>query len=143
MRQDGVVDLDAFRWLLTAEGRRLLERAAEVDPGSRSGSLSGHAALRRTASAEHVAAALTQVELRRRAVAKFGDDAARMFFTPEGLEQATRAPVATHRAARARAASAASVVDLGGEHDESRVLYLAPRFLLLPNREIEGRGDKP
>ena len=113
MRQDGAVDLDAFRWLLTAEGRRLLERAAEVDPGSRSGSLAGHAALRRTASAAHVAAALTQVELRRRAVAKFGDDAARMFFTPEGLEQATRAPVAAHRAARARAASAASVVDLG------------------------------
>ena len=30
--------------------------------------------------------------LRLRAVAKFGDDAARMYFTPDGLEQATRRP---------------------------------------------------
>jgi SAM-dependent methyltransferase len=60
-----------------------------------------------------VAAALTQVQLRRRAVDKFGDLAARMYFTPDGLEQATRLPVATHRAARLVAASTASVIDLG------------------------------
>ena len=36
------------------------------------------------------AAALTQVELRRRAAAKFGPAAGRMFFTRAGLEQATR-----------------------------------------------------
>jgi predicted RNA methylase len=39
--------------------------------------------------------------LRQRAQAKFDpDDAARMFFTAEGLEQATRASVSAHRAAR-------------------------------------------
>jgi SAM-dependent methyltransferase len=53
------------------------------------------------------------VELRGRAEEKFGDLAERMYFTPEGLEQATRLPVATHRAARARAAGATTVVDLG------------------------------
>jgi SAM-dependent methyltransferase len=71
-------------------------------------------ALRRAGvSAEHAAAALTQVELRRRAVAKFGGRAERMYFTPEGLEQATRARVATHRASRVAMASPASVLDLG------------------------------
>ena len=60
-----------------------------------------------------MAAALTQVGLRRRAEAKFGDDAARMYFTPDGLEQSTRGPVATHRAARLAAAGTSTVVDLG------------------------------
>ena len=41
-----------------------------------------------------VGAALTQVRLRVRARAKFGADADRMYFTPAGLEQSTRASVA-------------------------------------------------
>jgi SAM-dependent methyltransferase len=103
------VDLDAFRWLLTDAGQELLVRAAEAptDP------LGSQTALRRTAAPEHVAAALTQVALRRRAEAKFGADAARMYFTPEGLEQATRLRVATHRAARLVAAATRTLVDLG------------------------------
>jgi predicted RNA methylase len=103
------VDLDAFRWLLTDPGQRLLERAAEAseDP------LEAAEELRREAAPEHVAAALTQVRLRRRAVTKFGELAARMYFTPEGLEQATRRVVAEHRAARLAAARTESVVDLG------------------------------
>ena len=103
------MDLDSFRWLLTDAGQELLERAASA-PGDE---LRTQAALRRTASAEHVAAALTQVELRRRAETKFGTDAARMYFTPDGLEQATRTTVSAHRAARVKAASAATVIDLG------------------------------
>jgi SAM-dependent methyltransferase len=103
------VDLDAFRWLLTADGQRLLTSAAEAgdDP------LQAQAALRRTASADHVAAAVTQAQLRRRAEVKFGALAERMYFTPEGLEQSTRLPVATHRAARAHAAGTSTLVDLG------------------------------
>ncbi len=106
------MDLDAFRWLLTPPGQALLDDAsaaslAEADP------LKVQSALRRTATPEQVAAALTQVELRRRAEAKFGDLAGRMYFTPDGLEQATRLPVAEHRAARVRAASAETLVDLG------------------------------
>jgi SAM-dependent methyltransferase len=112
VREDGRVDLDSFRWLLTEPGQRLLEQADEA-VGEGADNLRSQAALRRTASPEHVAAALTQVDLRRRAVGKFGDLAERMYFTPEGLEQATRLPVATHRAARAHAAGAATVIDLG------------------------------
>ncbi|WP_139978033.1 class I SAM-dependent methyltransferase [Nocardioides litoris] len=103
------MDLDAFRWLLTDEGQALLERATtlEGDP------LQVQSRLRRDAAPEHVAAALTQVELRRRAEAKLGDDAARMYFTPDGLEQATRAPVAAHRAGRLAAFGTRTFVDLG------------------------------
>ncbi len=106
------MDLDALRWLLTEAGQRLLAEADEVtrqqpDP------LRAQATLRRTATPEHVAAALTQVELRRRATEKFGELAARMYFTPEGLEQSTRHRVAEHRAARVRAASASTLIDLG------------------------------
>jgi SAM-dependent methyltransferase len=105
------VDLDAFRWLLTDEGQQLLVKAAEaVDTGDE---LHTQATLRRTAAPEHVAAALTQVELRLRAEPKFGDLAARMYFTPEGLEQATRVAVSTHRAARLTAASTSTAIDLG------------------------------
>ncbi len=61
-----------------------------------------------------VAAALTQARLRSKGSVKFGRDAAAMFFTQQGLEQATRAPVAKHRADRLAAAIGASapVVDL-------------------------------
>lgn len=59
------------------------------------------------------AAAFTQAELRARAVAKFGDDAHRMFFTRTGLQQATRAVVADRRAARLRAAGVRTIADLG------------------------------
>ncbi len=59
------------------------------------------------------AAALTQVELRRRAETKFGADAYRMFFTRSGLEQATRSAVAGRRAARLAAAGVRTLADLG------------------------------
>jgi SAM-dependent methyltransferase len=58
-----------------------------------------------------VAAALGQVELRRQAAPKLGDDAARMYLTRDGLEQATRSSVARHRASRV-ALAGPSVVDL-------------------------------
>ena len=106
------MDLDAFHWLLTDPGRRLLTEAeALVAEGS--SALQVGEQLRRRYDAERVAVALTQLELRVRAVAKFGDRAAAMYFTPDGLEQATRLPVATHRAGRMAAAGPASVIDLG------------------------------
>jgi SAM-dependent methyltransferase len=107
------VDLDAFRWLLTDEGRALLDQAVEVYAGRPADALKVVDVLRRTATPEQVAAAMTQVELRRRAEAKFGDLAAAMYFTPDGLEQATRLRVAAHRAARVAAAAPVSVLDVG------------------------------
>ena len=57
--------------------------------------------------------ALTQAGLRRRAAAKFGPDAARMYFTAAGIEQATRAAVAQRRARRLAAHGVRRVADLG------------------------------
>src|SRR5690625_686933 len=58
------------------------------------------------------AAVLTQSRLRAKAAAKFGELAAGMLFTPAGLEQATRLPVAAHHAQRYRAADARHIADL-------------------------------
>ena len=107
------MDLETVQWLLTDEGQQILGHAsglAGTEP------LEAREALSRTspsADPGHLAAALTQAELRRKATAKFGPDAASMYFTPDGLEQATRRPVAEHRAARLRAFDTASVIDLG------------------------------
>lgn len=101
------MDLETFRWLLTDEGQRLLASAA----ATRGTPLEVQKTLRERADADQVAAALGQVELRRHAVAKLGDDAGRMYFTRDGLEQATRAAVSRHRAAR-MALGGPSVVDL-------------------------------
>lgn len=59
-----------------------------------------------------VAAALTQSRLRAKARTKFGDFADGMLFTPAGLEQATRLPVAAHHARRYLAAGLTRVGDL-------------------------------
>jgi len=92
------VDVETLAALRTAEGQELLAKAVTArddDPfavGTR---------LRRDYPVDLVAAALTQAELRHRARDKFAaDDAARMYFTVEGLEQATRARVAAHRSRR-------------------------------------------
>lgn len=69
--------------------------------------------LARTYPPDLVAAALSQVVLRRRAEAKFGAAAAAMYFTSDGLQQATSKRVAEHRAARITAANPGSVVDCG------------------------------
>jgi SAM-dependent methyltransferase len=93
------VDLEAFRALRTAAGVRVLAEVGARDTGE-SSLLATVTALRRDHPADMVTAAVTQARLRDRARAKFGADADRMFFTPDGLEQATRTAVATHRAAR-------------------------------------------
>jgi SAM-dependent methyltransferase len=106
------VDPDAFEWLLTEPGQRLLAEAGGLVAGGTSALTVGER-LRRTHDPDQVAAALAQVDLRARAVTKFGDLASRMYFTPDGLEQATRLSVATHRAGRMAALAPESLVDLG------------------------------
>jgi hypothetical protein len=102
----------AFAALLSPEGRALLDEVRDVAPG---GELAAATRLRRSHSPELVSAALTQARLRARAAAKFGpDDARRMFFTPDGVEQSTRASVAAHRAGRFAALGVRSVADLCG-----------------------------
>jgi SAM-dependent methyltransferase len=89
---------DRLDLLLSAGGRELLAGlpAGPLDPAD---ALRLGARLRRRHPAELVAAALAQRELRERAAAKFAL-AGRMWFTREGLEQASAEPLARHRAAR-------------------------------------------
>jgi hypothetical protein len=112
------VDLETFRWLLTDEGQALLTTAAAAEgtPMQVQKQLRAVVSTASTdgplvSSSDKVAAVLGQVELRSHAVAKLGDDATRMYFTRDGLEQATRTAVARHRAARL-ALGGPSVVDL-------------------------------
>jgi SAM-dependent methyltransferase len=93
------MDLAGLRALLTPTGQAVLADAAAADLSEKK-LLATAALLRRRHPAELVASALTQVRLRTRAIDKFGPDAARMYFTSDGLEQATRASVAAHRARR-------------------------------------------
>jgi hypothetical protein len=97
--------------LRSPEGVNALALAAEVADRE---PLAAAAAVRaRGVAPDLAAAALTQVGLRRRAAAKFGPAAGRMFFTRAGLEQATRAVVADRRAARLAAAGVRTLADLG------------------------------
>ncbi|MBT2411736.1 methyltransferase domain-containing protein [Streptomyces sp. ISL-12] len=103
-------DLDALLALDTPAGRDLLDQVRDTDPAEE---LAVATRLRRTHPADLVSAALGQARLRQRAVAKFGaEDAGRMFFTPNGVEQSTRASVAAYRARRFTALGVTSVADL-------------------------------
>ncbi|WLW52833.1 THUMP-like domain-containing protein [Streptomyces sp. YU58] len=96
--------------LLTPEGRALLDEVRGTAPADE---LAVATRLRREHPAELVSAALGQARLRQRAAAKFGaEDAGRMFFTPNGVEQSTRASVAAYRALRLRELGVTSVADL-------------------------------
>jgi hypothetical protein len=81
-----------------ATGERLLAAASEALAEART-PLQAITRLRRLYPADQVSAAVEQVELRRRAATKFAD-ASQLFFTAEGLEQATGERVAAHRAQR-------------------------------------------
>ncbi|CAL9479126.1 methyltransferase domain-containing protein [Streptomyces sp. NPDC090994] len=103
-------DLDALLALDTPAGRDLLDQVRDTDPAEE---LAVATRLRRTHPADLVSAALGQARLRQRAVAKFGaEDAGRMFFTPNGVEQSTRASVAAYRARRFTELGVTSVADL-------------------------------
>lgn len=105
------MDLATFEQLLSPAGQLLLDEV-----GERAGvesDLGLGTRLRKTYAPGLVAAAVTQNHLRGKAVAKFGDDAARMYFTHDALEQSTRQRVATHRAQRLTSLGVESVVDLG------------------------------
>ncbi|MBB5939609.1 class I SAM-dependent methyltransferase [Streptomyces zagrosensis] len=102
--------VEAFPALLTHEGQALLATLRDLDPAQE---LATATRLRRDHPAELVSAAIGQAGLRQRAVAKFGEaDAYRMYFTPDGVEQATRASVATYRASRFAALGVRRLADL-------------------------------
>src|SRR6476646_32094 len=81
----------------------------EDDPSS----LAAASRLRSRFAPELAATALNQAQLRRLATSKFGSAAADLWFTRDGLEQATRPEVADRHARRLVEAGAHRVVDLG------------------------------
>ena len=102
------MELGALR---TPEGAAALTAAAELI--ERGPTVAAPAMRARGFEPDLATTALRQAELRRAAVPKFGADAASMFFTRSGLEQATRGAVANRRAARLRAAGTTAIADLG------------------------------
>ena len=108
---DAQMDGVSFDALLTASGAALL---AAVDTAYDGGNaLAVARRFRRGHDPPQVAAALTQIELRRRAIDKLGADAHVMYFTPQGLEQATPRLVAEHRARRVVGLGRSTLLDLG------------------------------
>jgi SAM-dependent methyltransferase len=104
---------DLLAVLERPDGRAVLERAialvrrlASDDPVRRA------AAARRSLDPQLATVALGQAGLRAAAAAKFGTLADVLLFTPDGLEQATSAVLADHRAARFAVAGADRLLDL-------------------------------
>jgi SAM-dependent methyltransferase len=98
--------------LISPQGQALLAEVGEID--SKADMVKVVSKLRgKGHSAELVATVLTQVKLRRRAKAKFGEFAPTMFFTEEGLEQASRLKVAAIHAGRFRNHGLTRIADLG------------------------------
>lgn len=108
------MELSTFHALRDPDGARLLAVLAASGPLDDLGALTLGSSLRSSHDPDLVAAAITTVRLRERAVEKFGPAAAQMWFTRVGLEQATHRVVAAHRGARMAAAlgPGASVLDL-------------------------------
>ena len=103
------MEIETFRALLTDQGQTLLDQARGHALGQE---LALVTRLRRNHPAELVSAAVGQARLRQRAAAKFGADAELMYFTPHGVEQATRTSVARWRARRFAALGVRRLADL-------------------------------
>lgn len=104
------MNLETARFLLTDEGRRLID---EVSTSGRAfDELAVAGRLRRSHPHDQVAAAMTLVRLRERAVEKLGPAAAQMYLTTGGLQQATHRVVAAHRARRTADSHPERLVDL-------------------------------
>jgi hypothetical protein len=128
------VDLVGISTLLTRDGWALLESLPAYDETN---ALALTERLQREGHPpELVAAALTQSRLRAAAQAKFGPFAMSMLFTPTGLEQATRLPVAARHAQRFASAGITRVADLGcGIGADSMALAGLDREVLAVERD--------
>ncbi len=93
---DLLADLADYEWLTGSEAARWLEELAPTkEPVHRQLSR-----LRKTLTAERARLVVQQIELRQRAATKFGDLAARMFFSNLALQQATDLRTARYKASR-------------------------------------------
>ena len=104
------MDLAAAKKLVSGEGWGLLQSLPPYDESTVLGLGEG---LRAAGfDTDLVAAALTQSRLRAKGREKFGEFAAGMVFTSDGLEQATRLEIAARHAQRFRGAGVRQVFDL-------------------------------
>lgn len=105
------MDLPLLARLTSGEGWGLLQSLPPYDEGS---ALSLAVQLRDAGfDPDLVAAAMTQSQLRARAVDKLGPHAREMLLTRDGLEQATRREIADLHAERFKAAGVEHIYDLG------------------------------
>ena len=105
------MDLAAVKKLVSGEGWGLLQ---SLPPYDESNVLALGERLRAAGfDTDLVAAALTQSRLQAKGREKFGDFAAGMLFTADGLEQATRLELAARHGQRFRRAGVRHVFDLG------------------------------
>lgn len=103
------MDRATAEWLTSPDAVLILAAgASEENPAS----LAAGERLRRLVAPHQAAAVAEQVTLRRQAVRKLGAMAEQLFFTRDGLEQATRPAVAARRAARWASMGVGDVVDL-------------------------------
>lgn len=104
-----VITLDTLPFLASDRGQSLLEALRTRDLSDKN-TLALIQNLRKQVDAGQASALLTLARLRAKAVAKFGDDAHRMYFTEEALQQASHPWV---RAYRAEQWAGLAVVDMG------------------------------
>jgi SAM-dependent methyltransferase len=117
--------LEDLDFLIADAGVHLLERLRHEDL-SESNTLRLLTALRRDYPARAASAALELARLRGAAHGKFGDDAARMFFTHDALQQASDPHIRRERARRANI-EGARVVDAGCSIGSDALAFAAAR----------------
>ena len=123
--------------LLTPEGRALVDSLMPYDQATAMAMLSRARCDPRWADqAQVVAAAATQARLRTRATARFPGPA--RWWTPDGLEQATRPEVAARHARRFVQAGVQVVADLGcGAGSDALAMAAAGMHVLAVDRDPE------
>lgn len=128
---------DDVELLFTDQAVALLAELPPIE--SKANVVQNVSALRkRGISAEMTSVVLLQRRLRTKAAAKFGEFAERMFFTEDGLQQATRLSVAAHHAGRFRDAGFAHIADLGCGigGDALAIAGLGPRVTAVDRDEV-------
>lgn len=103
-----MITLDDLAYLTSPDGESLLELLSSVDLSDQN-ILPLLTKLRKTHTIEHARGALTMARLRKRAEDKFGAMAARMYFSDDGLQQASHPLVRNYRAEKVGAESVLDV----------------------------------
>ena len=103
------ITLSDIAFLQSQRGTQLLAELAQTDLHE-SQTLSLIQQLRKSYSADETRAGLTMARLRQKAMAKFGDDAQRMFFTEDALQQASDPQIRQYRSTQIQGQS---ILDVG------------------------------